>query len=199
MTIRLKSKWHRSKRSERNRAGPKKPKTLIDLASVIGHNIWKLAKESFIHMEKEGFRFPDDQQTIDFITEFLIYQIHIVDRMLYEKVSDGERAEFVNALCKHVIKTLEINQIELIGPDEYAARFIDTMNDRFQNYAECEFGERGPRYEFTRYLAQKAAEHMRISDDKWVVEQIIDIEAPPIVEKIMRMAEDVLGLKNRVR
>lgn len=197
MALRLKSKWHRSKRSERNRAGSKKPKTLIDLASVIGHNIWKLAKESFVHMEKEGFRFPDDQQTIDFITEFIIYQIHIVDRMLYEKVTDEERAEFINALASHVIKTLEINQIELLGPGENAARFIDTMNDRFQNYAECEFGDSGPSYEFTRYLAQKAAEHMQISDDKWVIEQVIDIEAPPIAENIMRIAEDVLGLKAR--
>ena len=38
---------------------------------------------------------------------------------------------------------------------------------------------------------------MKLSDDKWVKEQVMDIEAPQIVEKIMRVAEDVLGLRQR--
>ena len=60
MAVRLKTKWHRSKRSERNRRGSSAPKKLEDLSSVIGINIWKLAKEAFLHMEKEGFRFRED-------------------------------------------------------------------------------------------------------------------------------------------
>lgn len=197
MAVRLKSKWHRSKRSKRNRKGSNKPKTLSDLASVIGHNIWKLARETFIHMEKEGFRFPDDKQSIDFITEFVVFQIHITDRMMFEKVSEKERTEFINALSKHLIQTLEINQIELLGPGDYAAQFSETMNDRFSHYAACEFTDSGPGYDFIRYLASKAADLMKISDDKWVIEQVMDIEAPNISEKIMPIIEDVLGLRLR--
>ena len=56
MAVRLKTRWHRSKRSERNRKGSNKEKSLDDLSGVVAFNIWKLAKETFLHMEKENFR-----------------------------------------------------------------------------------------------------------------------------------------------
>lgn len=197
MAVRLKTRWHRSKRSERNKRGSSKPKSFADLSSVIAINIWKLAKEAFTHMEKEGFRFREDSQAISFVTEFVIYQIHIVDRMVYGKVTEEERASFLNALAKRLAQELAENQTDLFGEGDYIAKFIETMNNRFTDYAECEFSDVGPSYEFTRYLGQNIAEIMHESDDKWVKEQVIDIEAPGIVEKIMRVAEDVLGLRQR--
>ncbi len=197
MAIRLKTKWHRSKRSERNSKGSAKAKTLTDLSSVIGINIWKLAKEAFTHMEKEGYRFKEDQQSMDVLFEFMVYQLQIVDRLIYGKISEEERASFVNALAKDLLNTIDINQIELFGPGEYIAPYIERMNDRLSNYADCEFNDNKPSYDFTRYLAQCIAGHMKISDDKWVVEQVIDIEAPTIIEKIVRVCEDVLGLRNK--
>jgi hypothetical protein len=38
---------------------------------------------------------------------------------------------------------------------------------------------------------------MQATDEKWVVEQIMDVEAPNIVEKITRVVTDVLGLRQR--
>ena len=195
--MRLKTKWHRSKRSERNRKGSAQAKTLVDLSSVIGINIWKLAKEAFTHMEKEGYRFKEDQQTMDVVFEFMVYQLQIVDRLVYGKVSEEERSAFINALAKDLLNTIDINQIELFGPGDYIEPFINRMNERLSNYADCEFNDKQPSYDFTRYLAQCIAEHMKISDDKWVVEQVIDIEAPTIIEKIVRVAEDVLGLRSK--
>jgi len=197
MAVRLKTKWHRSKRSERNRKGSVKPKTLADLSSVIGINIWKLAKEAFTHMEKEGYRFKEDQQSMDVLFEFMVYQLQIVDRLIYEKISEEERNTFINALANDLLNTININQIELFGPGEYIAPYVDRMNDRLANYADCEFNDMAPSYDFTRYLAQCIAGHMKISDDKWVVEQVIDIEAPTIIEKIVRVSQDVLGLRNK--
>jgi len=197
MAVRLKTKWHRSKRSERNRKGSAEPKTLVDLSSVIGINIWKLAKEAFTHMEKEGYRFKEDQQTMDVLFEFMVYQLQIVDRLIYGKVSEEERNAFVNALAKDLLNTIDINQIELFGPGDYIAPYVERMNERLSNYAHCEFKDMAPSYDFTRYLAQCIAGHMKISDDKWVVEQVIDIEAPAIIEKIVRVSQDVLGLRNK--
>ncbi|MDH5325103.1 MAG: hypothetical protein OEZ68_12655 [Gammaproteobacteria bacterium] len=195
--VRLKTKWHRSKRSERNKAGSNKPKQLKDLSSVIAMNIWKLAKEAFAHMEKEGFRFRDDEQAIGSINEFMVYQLHIVDRMIYTKVSEDERGPFINAVAGNLIETMVENQAELLGPGEYQSSMVDFMNQRLSQYAECDFTDEGPSYEFTRYLALNVSEHLEQTDSKWVVEQVIDIEAPPIIEKIMRVAEDVLGLRFR--
>ena len=49
----------------------------------------------------------------------------------------------------------------------------------------------------TRMLGQTVAEVMQTTDPKWVVEQVIDVEAPSIVEKITRVVTEVLGLRQR--
>ena len=197
MAVRLKTKWHRSKRSERNRRGSSAPKKLEDLSSVIGINIWKLAKEAFLHMEKEGFRFREDQQAIGFISEFVIYQLSITDRMIYGLVSEEERIAFINATGKYLTDSVADNQADLFGPGDYAQPFIALMNDRLANYAECGFKDDQPGYDFTRYLARNVADIMSATDEKWVVEQVMDIEAPTVVEKISRVVTDVLGLRQR--
>ena len=197
MAVRLKTKWHRSKRSERNRRGSSAPKKLEDLSSVIGINIWKLAKEAFLRMEKEGFRFREDQQAIGFISEFVIYQLHITDRMIYGLVSEDERISFINATAKYLTQSVADNQADLFGAGDYEEPFIALMNDRLANYAECGFKDNQPGYDFTRYLARNVADIMSATDEKWVVEQVMDIEAPAVVEKITHVVTDVLGLRQR--
>ena len=195
MAVRLKTKWHKSKRERRSKKASR-PKTLQDLSSVIAMNIWKLAKEAFAHMEKEGFRFREDTQAIDTINEFIFFQLHIVDRLIYEKISEEERGPFITAVATQLAEAVAENQIELLGPGDYVKSFMDGMNERFSNYAECNF-DNGPGFEFIRYLALNVAEHLKLTDDKWVVEQVMDIEAPPVAEKIQRVTEDVLGLRYR--
>lgn len=195
MAARLKTKWHKSQRARRSKQAGQ-PKTLQDLSSVISTNIWKLAKDAFTHMEKEGFRFREDKQAIDTIDEFVFYQLHIVDRLIYGKIPETERGPFITTMANQLAQTMAENQLELLGPGDYVKSFMDTMNERFANYAQCRF-ENGPSFEFTRYLALNVAEHLKLTDDKWVVEQVMDIEAPPVAEKIQRVAEDVLGLRYR--
>jgi len=197
MAVRLKTRWHRSQRSERNRRGSNAPKKLEDLASVISINIWKLAKEAFLHMEKEGFRFREDEQAFGFISEFIIFQLHITDRMIYGLVEEEQRNKFINATAKLLTQSIVENQEEILGPGNYADAFIALMNDRLANYAECSFDNNEPGYDFVRYLGQTIAEIMKASDDKWVVEQVIDIEAPSVIEKITRVVTEVLGLRQR--
>jgi len=197
VAVRLKTKWHKSKRSERNRRGSNAPKKLEDLSSVIGINIWKLAKEAFLRMEKEGYRFKEDSQTINVVSEFVFYQLHITDRLIYGLVSEEERGNFINATAKYLVESIVENQTELLGPGDYHHEFISLMNQRLGSYAECDFENGNPSYEFTRYLALNISELMKQTDSKWVVEQVIDIEAPDIIEKINRVVNDVLGLHQR--
>ncbi|NOZ54518.1 MAG: hypothetical protein GXP08_15535 [Gammaproteobacteria bacterium] len=197
MAVRLKTKWHKSKRSKRNRHGSNAPKKLQDLASVIGINIWKLAKEAFLRMEKEGYRFKEDSQTINVISEFVIYQLHITDRLIYSLFSEEERSGFMSATAMYLVDLMVENKTDLLGQGEYVDAFIGLMNERMANYAECGFVDDKPSYEFTRYLALNISERMKQTDSKWVVEQVIDIEAPDIAEKINRVVNDVLGLQQR--
>jgi len=196
MAIRLKTRWHRSKRSARNREGSQRTKTLENLCSVAAINIWKLAKEAFTRMEKENFRFREDTQAIDVIAEFCIFMLHITDRMIYGKLNEEERGPLINGIAKEITTAIENNQIDLLGAGDYKAEFVDKLNERLANYAECGFDEDGPAYDFLRYLAKNIADIMSLSDDKWVLEQVMDIEAPELVQRIQPVVRDVFSLKN---
>lgn len=195
MAVRLKTRWHRSKRSERNREGSQRAKTQENLCSVAAINIWKLAKEAFTRMEKENFRFREDTQAIDVIAEFCIFMLHITDRMIYGKLSEEERGPLINGIAKEIATAIEGNQIDLLGPGDYQAVFIDKLNERLSGYAECGFDEAGPGYDFLRYLAKNVSDIMSVSDDKWVLEQVMDIEAPELVQRIQLVVRDVFALK----
>ncbi len=192
MAVRLRTRWHRS---ERNRQGAARPKTLDSLSSAAAINIWKLAKDSFLHMEKEGFSFPEDRQAIDVIAEFSVYLLHIIDRMIYRKLPEEERGALINGIAAQLVETIVANKTDLLGPGDYRGDFIECLNDRLGNYAECSFDEAGPGYDFKRYLGQKVAEVMAASDDRWALEQVMDIEAPEMAEKIRPVVRDVLGVK----
>ncbi len=196
MAVRLRTRWHRSDRSERNKKGSGKPKTLESLSSAAAINIWKLAKDSFLHMEKEGFSFPQDSQAIDVIAEFSIYLLHIIDRLIYGKLPEEERGPLINGIAGQLVETIVSNKTDLLGPGDYRGDFIDRLNERLGNYAQCSFDEGGPGYDFNRYLGQQVAAVMASGDDKWVVEQVMDIEAPEMAEKIHPVVRDVLGVRD---
>ncbi len=194
MAVRLKTRWHRSKRSERNQKGSNRDKSLENLCSVVAFNTWKLAKEAFTRMEKEDFRFREDAQAIDVIAEFCIFMLHITDRMIYGNIPEEERGPLINGIAKEIATTIESNQTDLLGPGDYRAVFIDKLNDRLGNYAECGFDADGPAYDFLRYLAKNVSDIMSISDDKWVLEQVMDIEAPELVQRFQPVVRDVFNL-----
>lgn len=197
MAVRLKTRWHRSSRSERNIKGSRKERSLEDLAGVVAFNIWKLAKEGFLRMEKEDFRFREDTQAINVISELCIFMLHIVDRMIYGKVPEEQRGPLINGIAMEIAKSIESNQIDLLGPGDYIDAFIEKLNDRLSHYSECGFDDDGPAYDFKRVLALNISDIMAETDNKWVVEQIIDIESPEIIERIQPVVRDVLGIRNK--
>jgi hypothetical protein len=87
---------------------------------------------------------------------------------------------------------------ELMGEGDYVSGFYETLNERFGEYAECPWDDgEGPGYAFRRTLGEKIADHMAVIDNRWVVEQVMDIEAPKAAETLMRLTTDVLGLRSK--
>ena len=197
MALRIKTKWHRSNRSERNKTGSSKERTVVDSAGVIAVNIWKVSQETFKRMEREGFHFKEDKQVADIISEVVAFLIQVTDRMVYGKLEEEERARFITALAKELGKTLESNLIDLFGEADYVSPFFNMLNERFVDYAEFPFEDNQPSYAAKRYLGDKIAMHMSATDSKWVLEQIIDIEVPETLKIVQRMVTDVMGLRNR--
>ena len=164
-------------------------RTVEERAGVIGANVWKIALEVFKHMEKEGFRFGSDRLTTEVITEFIAFLVQLADRAVYGKLAEEERAALIGAVVRHLAATMENNQQDLYGPGEYRKPFIDLLNARFAEYAGFEYRDGEPGYPCLRFFAGKVADAMAPGDNKWVVEQMMDIEAPEMVRLVRKLVE----------
>lgn len=181
LSVMLKTRW-------RN----KEPRTLDDLAGVVGFNIWKIAQETFRHMEGEAFRFGSDAQVTQVMTELIAFLVQGTDRMVYAQMEQTKRQTFMNGLGAHLAKTMANNQTDLLGPGAYETTFIETLNTRFSEYAEFHYGADGPSYSCLRFLGERVSEAMVVTDNRWVVEYIMDIEAPDMLKFLKKLLDDVL-------
>lgn len=174
----VKTRWRR-----------KGPRTLAERAGVIGANLWKIATEVFRHMEKEGFRFGSDRLTTEVISEFIAFLVQLVDRGVYGRLPEADRAALLSEVVRHLAATMENNQRDLLGPGDYRRAFIDLLNARFAEYAQFDYRGGEPGYPCLRFFAGKVADAMAEGDSKWVVEQMIDIEAPEMVRLVAKLIE----------
>ena len=159
----------------------KGPRTLADRAGVIGANIWKISQEIFRHMESDGFRFGSDKMVIAVIAECIAFLVQIVDRKVYGKLTDEDRAALINGIAAHLAATMENNQLDLFGAGDYRGPFIALLNERFGDYATFDYTDGDPGHPCLRFFAAKIADAMAGGDNRWVLEQVIDVEAPEMV------------------
>jgi len=164
-------------------------RTLAERAGVIGTNLWKVSLEVFKHMEREGFRFGSDRLVTDVLAEFIAFLVQLVDRAAYGRLDEAGRAALIGEVVGHLAATMENNQRDLFGPGEYRGAFIDLLNVRFGEYAGFEYAGGEPGYPCLRFFAGKVADAMASGDNKWVVEQMMDIEAPEMVRIVGKLIE----------
>lgn len=167
----------------------KGPRSVEERAGVIGANVWKIALEIFKHMEKEGFRFGSDRMTTEVIAESIAFLVQLADRAVYGRLAEEERAALIGAVVRHLATTMENNQRDLLGPGEYRKPFIDLLNARFGEYAGFEYSGGEPGYACLRFFAAKVADAMAGGDNKWVIEQVMEIEAPEMVRLVKKLIE----------
>ena len=94
-------------------------RSLTERAGVIGANLWKISLEIFKHMEKEGFSFGSDRLATNVLSEFIAFLVQLVDRSVYGRLSEDDRAALGAEVVGHVAATMENNQLDLFGPAEY--------------------------------------------------------------------------------
>jgi hypothetical protein len=167
-------------------------RTLAERAGVIGANVWKISLEIFKHMEKEGFRFGSDRLVTDVLAEHIAFLVQLVDRAVYGKLSDADRATLLGEVARHLAATMENNQLDLFGPGEYRKPFLDLLNARFEAYAGFEYPGGEPGFPCLRFFAAKVDDAMASSNNKWVVEQIMEIEAPEMVRLIKKLVDQTV-------
>lgn len=169
-------------------------RTLPEVAGILGANVWKIALEVFKHMEKEGFRFGSDRTVTNVLTEFVAFLVQLIDRSVYTRVPEAGRATLIAETVRHLAVTMENNQQDLLGPGDYRRPFIDLLNARFADYAKFEFPNATPDYPSLSFFSARVSDAMvsdpaASGDNKWVIEQMMDIEAPEMVLLVKKLIE----------
>ena len=181
---RIRSRWH-------NKSAPKSIETI---AGVAGMNIWKMASGSATKMYNEGFNFKNNAQLIEFISELAIFLLQLADRKAYEMVDDEQRGRFTQALAKHLINTVVENQVEELkgDPATYRSAIVEKLNHHLEGYAEFSATNGEPSYPMLRYFGTLAEQVMGGSDNKWVIEHVMEVEAPVLVKQLKEGLQKLL-------
>ena len=79
---------------------------------------------------------------------------------------------------------MQENCEDLFGIGEYKKGYINTLNLRSSEYSDYEFSKTGSNYSIYLHLAKKIQDAMGLSQtNKWVMDQIVDIDAVEICKK----------------
>ena len=186
MALRIKSHWHDDEQE----------RTLEEVASALAFIIWRIAKDKAINLHGQDFVYEDDQQRMDVITEYLIFQLNIVDRLAKDrlKMSDADRQSLVIATAKMLAGHVQENSAEILGEGNYVPAFIEKINLRGTEYSECNYQADGPSYPFLRHLGYEMQQIMGNSqENRWVIDQIMDQDGFAIDKEIRRAVDNLFS------
>jgi len=187
MAIRIKSRWHHSERNEAVR------KTFADSAGALAFIIWRLSVEHAREIHRDGFDYASDRERIRVISEYCAFAVQLVDRLAYQRIDDEARTSLVVALGRRLADQMQDNLLDIAGPGDYRAPFVEMLNERLDDYARFEFDEEEPGFEALRYFGARVMHSMGISQtNRWVMDHVMEISAPEMFEKISRSVDNLL-------
>ena len=176
MAIRIKSKFHA--------VGQRSSATLASVVAVLS---WKLAIQSIKSMRKADYDIDVGPAYFDFLREFMIFLALSADRIAYRELDAEPRVAFTTALAKRMAEIFEENHDRLLGvaaTGETQRRFLDVFNRRGAEYADFDYDEKGPDFGFKRCFAACLRDGLPEKDKLWVVDQVMDIEAPEALKSL---------------
>jgi hypothetical protein len=182
--LRIKSSWFKAGREH----------SPDELAGALSFVIYRIADNALKNTRKAKFEIAVGPQYFAFLTEFLLYQIQVADRIAHRRLSAEDRLAFTSTLANRVAETHAENESRLLEKEaaECKQRFIDRLNQRFEEYAEFGYGENGPDFSFMRYLAFCMEQVMDDKDSWWIIDQMMSIEAPEAVDMLEKTFRNLL-------
>jgi hypothetical protein len=180
--MRVKSTWHKTQ-----------VKTIDDIAGALAFNSWRITKNHLTDLINKAYVI-EKAQVFDVIREYMCYLIQCVDRLAFDVLDTKKRQELIIAIAKQSADYYQENKQERIGEGDHWQEFIDTYNLRSQDYSDFEFSEGEPNYLFMRYFGEKVQKAMTEVDEKWIIQQIVEIQAPKAFQSIKKSVNDLVSV-----
>ena len=193
-TMRLKTHWFK----------PGASKSPAEQASAMAFIEFRVAQQMLKRMRGADFDIDAGQPYFDFLREVLVFLVALTDRIAFAQMPAEARAEFTMALVRHLARNRAENEQDLLGaPAEgaasYADSFIDLVNEVTAHYGEfgadpdSAAGGTGfhPDFGFVRYLGRRLEPTLPDKDRRWVLDQVMAIEAPEAIATVQRAMRDL--------
>jgi hypothetical protein len=191
---RLKSRWF----------GAGSAKSAGQQASAMAFIVWRVGRHALDRMRQAGYDVEVGTPYFAFLREFLVFLAALADRIAHARLDGEQRVEFTSALVHHLARILQENEDDLLGPAPAGApshgdSFIDLVSEVTGHYAE--FGadpvlsgdEAGfhPDFAFLRYFGRRIEPALPEKDRRWVLDQVMAIEAPEAVAMVQRTMREL--------
>ncbi len=183
LKIRTRDKW-------RDR---RKPRSVEDNGVALAYTAWQIALTAAKNLHAEDFTYESDCQRVGVVREYLLFLVHAADRRAYRVMDAEARRRFVTTMAQETARHYQRNVEEILGSGDYRAPFLRSLNDRNSAYAETRFSERGPGFAACRGLGDKIQALMgRSQTNRWVAQQVIDIDAPHAARELYKAMDNLL-------
>ncbi len=180
---RLKTRWNRKERARH----------YAETGGALAISMWKLAAESLLNLENEGFETRTNAQRLDAIAEFLAYSLHLIDRLAHTRLDDEQRRQLVGAVAARIAEIMRDNRADAGVGDDSEERFVGLINRRGDEYSGCNFdAAEGPGFSMRRILGGHVQRVMGEKDSKWIPDYVLDAEAPEIYKGLKRAARSLM-------
>jgi len=177
--MRMRTKWHDKERTV----------SVDEKANTMAFISWRIAAALVLNLENENFQTDTHKQRLDVIREALAFLVSVTDRLVAPQMSAEERQEFVAKYAIKLSKTFQENCEDLLGRDtDYKTDFINILNQRLNAYAECSWEDEKdmPGFQYKRDFGDYISAEMGARDNKWITDQIIEIEVPEMIENLKK-------------
>lgn len=162
-------------------------------ATALAFISWSAALETARKLHGDGYEYESDHQRIGVITELVAFSLHLCDRFAFQYLDETERTALVNSLGDRLADHMQENLEQIAGPGRYRPPFIALLNRRMADYAQTHFIDGEPGFDLVRYLGSLVLEVMgETQTNRWVMDQIMAIEAPLIIDRIRASFENLL-------
>jgi hypothetical protein len=182
--MRIRSQWFK----------PGAPKSAQEQAGALGFIVWRAARQMLQRMRQAGFDIDAGPAYFAFLREVCVFLVNVLDRNAHARLGAAERVAFTSTLVRLVAGTYDDSARDLLGPPAaggtHANVLIELFNECADHYAEfgaepgADAATQGfvPDFAFVRYFASRLVATVPPKDERWVTDQVIDIEAPEAVK-----------------
>jgi hypothetical protein len=172
-------------------------------ASAAAFIVWRVARHTLDRTRHAGFAVEVGLPYFRFLREVLAFLVAVADRVAYARLAPAERVEFTAALVHHLARILRDSEDDLIGAappgqPSHADSFIELVNELAEHYAEFDADPTipatdgfTPGFAFLRYLGARLEPTLPPTDRRWILDQVMEVQAPEAVVMLQRSLRDL--------